>query len=108
MRKLAVILASLVMLLLSFQTALAATCTLNGEVVPCDQIPRWLFLLPLTMIPVGLMCFVFWLLMLLDAINHQKEDRTMWVLLIVFLGILGAIIYYFSQKRPRKNSPSNS
>jgi len=50
---------------------------------------------------------VFWIFMLLDALKRKfsKEgDKTIWMLLIILSGILGAIIYYFMIKRKDKIS----
>ena len=46
--------------------------------------------------------FVFWVLMLIDAIKHSPEKtKLVWVVVIVFTQIIGAFIYYFVEKRPR-------
>ncbi len=58
-------------------------------------------LLGLIFFTIGIFVFVFWLKMLIDAIKNEKEDKTMWVLLIIFLHVLGALIYYFVKKRHR-------
>ena len=50
-----------------------AVCTLNGEEVPCDQIPKFVFLIPIIMFAIAIFFFVFWILMLVDAIKNQKE-----------------------------------
>jgi len=53
----------------------------------------------------ALALFAFWIWMLIDAIQHtpsENNTRLIWVLVIVFLGILGAAIYYFVQ---RPNNP---
>jgi uncharacterized membrane-anchored protein len=52
------------------------------------------FLLFLT----GLLFFVFWIIMLIDAITRKfKEDseKVIWVLVIIFTAFIGALIYYF-------------
>lgn len=44
---------------------------------------------------------VFWILMLVDAAKRNFEnpnDKTIWILVLVFTHILGAIIYYFVVK----------
>ena len=41
---------------------------------------------------------VFWIVMLVDAIRRDFSDSTakiIWVLVIVFTHLLGALIYYF-------------
>jgi uncharacterized BrkB/YihY/UPF0761 family membrane protein len=45
--------------------------------------------------------FVFWILMLIDCVKRKfKEDseKIVWVLVIIFTGIIGALIYYFIVK----------
>ncbi len=89
------------LLIVTAQPAFAAACTLNGEVIPCDQMPKWVWAFLIVMAVLSMFFFVFWLRMLLDAIKNQTENKTMWVLLIIFLNVLGAIIYYFAEKRKR-------
>ncbi|OGL94748.1 hypothetical protein A2317_00965 [Candidatus Uhrbacteria bacterium RIFOXYB2_FULL_41_10] len=69
--------------------------------VPCEDVPSWIFLFPILIFVISIAFFVFWIWMLVDAIQNQKEDRPMWILIIVFLNFLGSIIYYFSEKRKR-------
>lgn len=45
--------------------------------------------------------FVFWILMLIDCLKRKyKEnlDKIVWVIVIVFTQIIGALIYYFVVK----------
>jgi prolipoprotein diacylglyceryltransferase len=45
--------------------------------------------------------FIFWIWMLLDAVQRKFKtdgEKIAWVLIIIFLHILGAIIYYFAVK----------
>lgn len=50
---------------------------------------------------------IFWLVMLIDAVAHQKKKRGLWIWLLAVLRLVPiipeivAIIYYFSAKRPR-------
>lgn len=49
----------------------------------------------------GALLFIFWLLMLIDCLKRDfKKDyeKVVWVLVMIFLHILGAIIYYFVVK----------
>ncbi len=47
--------------------------------------------------------FAFWIYMIIDAIKNEKDnDRIVWILILIFLHALGALIYYFVRKRPRK------
>ncbi|MBI4427073.1 MAG: PLDc_N domain-containing protein [Candidatus Magasanikbacteria bacterium] len=87
--------------LASAQSAYAAQCTLNGKEVPCGEMPPWFWGVTVILSVIGVAGFVFWLWMLVDAIKHEKENKTMWVVLLIFLNLLGAIIYYVVAKRKR-------
>lgn len=60
-----------------------------------------LFILPFALLG------IFWLVMLIDAVAHQKKKRGLWIWLLAVLRLvpvvaeITAIIYYFSAKRPR-------
>jgi len=50
----------------------------------------------------GLVLFLFWIRMLVDAIKNPRlseGERIAWVLVIIFLQILGAIIYAAAGRR---------
>lgn len=50
-------------------------------------------------------CIGFWIWMLVDSIKRKykdENDKIVWVIVIVLTGILGAIIYYFVEKRKDK------
>ncbi|MEK6926319.1 MAG: PLDc N-terminal domain-containing protein [Nanoarchaeota archaeon] len=52
----------------------------------------------LLLILIGVLCFVFWLIMLIDSITRKFKDGTekiIWVLVNILLGLLGSLIYYF-------------
>jgi hypothetical protein len=57
------------------------------------------------LICVSLLCLwglLFWILMLIDCIKRgflQPTDKVIWFIVIFFLNLLGALIYYFSVKR---------
>ena len=46
---------------------------------------------------------VFWLWMLIDLLQRKKfDDKLVWLVALIFLNILGAVLYYFlvySKKR---------
>ncbi len=47
---------------------------------------------------IGALFFVFWIMMLIDSITRKfKEgnEKIIWVLVNIFVGIIGALIYYF-------------
>lgn len=52
----------------------------------------------------GVLCFAFWLWMLIHAIQNPRLDgtqRIIWVLVIIFLPFLGSILYFFAGKSAR-------
>ena len=51
---------------------------------------------------IALVLTAFWIWMLVDCIKREFKDKTMWVILIVILGWIGAIAYYFVVKRKNK------
>jgi hypothetical protein len=59
-------------------------------------------LLFLFFIVLGLLALVFWIWMLIDAIQNPRLDGTekiVWVLVIIFVNWLGALIYYLVGRR---------
>ena len=47
---------------------------------------------------IGIACFVFWIWMLIHAIKNKgltDTEKIIWVLVIGFLHVLGALIYFF-------------
>jgi len=43
-----------------------------------------------------LLTTIFWIWMLVDLLQRKKfEDKLVWVLVLVFLHIIGALLYYF-------------
>jgi hypothetical protein len=52
---------------------------------------------------IALLCSLFWLWMLIDALTNASLDSTMkivWALLIFFLPFIGAVLYFFVGRRP--------
>jgi hypothetical protein len=48
---------------------------------------------------IGVLAFVFWIWMLIDAIKNERlssTEKIVWVLVIIFLHALGALIYYLA------------
>ena len=48
--------------------------------------------------------FLFWMWMLVDAIQNETDsaERLLWVLLIILLPGLGPLLYLFMRKLPRR------
>lgn len=64
----------------------------------------WILAVFAFVIFIGLVVFlvVFWIMMLVDAVSRNFKsgaEKIAWVLIIIFLHILGAAIYYFVVKR---------
>ena len=51
----------------------------------------------------AILASIFWLWMLIDALMNEPttNEKILWFLVIFFLHLLGAIIYYFVRKRGR-------
>lgn len=48
--------------------------------------------------------FIFWILMLVDCIKRKFKEETekiIWILVLVFTGVIGALIYYFVVKKKK-------
>lgn len=64
-------------------------------------------LLMLILMAVFVFLFVFWILMIIDCAKREfkgENDKVVWILVLVFLGFIGAIIYYFVVKVNDKKS----
>ena len=62
----------------------------------------FVIIFPILFIILAVYLFIFWIKMLIDAINHAPEKtKTVWVLVIIFLHIIGALIYYFVEKKKK-------
>jgi len=64
--------------------------------------------LPLILIGVALaiFLFVFWILMIIDVAKRKfkhEGDKIVWIIIVVLLGWLGALIYYFAIKRTSRH-----
>jgi hypothetical protein len=56
---------------------------------------------------IGLAVMVFWIWMLIDAIQNKgltDGEKIGWVLAIVFLHVIGATLYFFIG-RPKRHTP---
>ncbi len=63
-----------------------------------------LILIPLILVFIALfvLMLVFWIMMLVDAVQRkykEENDKIVWILIIVLVGVIGAIIYYFVVKK---------
>ncbi|MCP5525518.1 MAG: PLDc_N domain-containing protein [Verrucomicrobiales bacterium] len=64
-----------------------------------------LFVFPMFLL--GIVGFIFWLWMLVDCVTNEPSegnDKLIWVLIIVFTNLVGALVYFFIQRPRRKGS----
>ena len=60
------------------------------------------FFLILLFCGLAILLFIFWIMMIIDCVKRKfkdENDKIVWILVLVFLHIIGAIIYYFVVKR---------
>jgi len=91
---------------------IAATTTSSSAAMTANMIMLVFCLFYCGLILLSLVGFAFWVWMLVDVVQRKdvefgesagKDSKLIWVLLMVFLGILPSIIYYFIvyKKYPR-------
>ena len=93
--------------LVGSQVALAqAKCTVNGEEVDCAEAGAQLnglfgglFVVMIIVALISLAGTIFWVLMIIHAASKPIENRALWIIVMVFTGPVGALIYYFVVKR---------
>lgn len=103
------VLSSLMLGFWSIGTKLAlaqATCTVNGREVPCEELAEsakgffawgiggFLFIFALIVLAT-----VFWIMMIVHAAKHPINNKGIWIVVMIFTGTFGALIYYFAVKR---------
>ena len=55
----------------------------------------------LALVGLGIASFVIWLISLIHVLPHSDvKDRTMWILILLLVGNIGGLIYFFVVKRP--------
>ncbi|MFH1142157.1 MAG: PLDc N-terminal domain-containing protein [Candidatus Uhrbacteria bacterium] len=81
-------------------------CVINGQEVPCEEFGNqvkgflgWGIGIFLLAAVIGISATIFWIMMIIHAAQHDIENKAMWIILMVFTGIIGALIYYFVVKR---------
>jgi magnesium-transporting ATPase (P-type) len=103
-----------------FAQSAFAQCFINGESVPCgetDPVATTFLIIAAIIVPFLMIGFVFaivvtfivfWVWMIVDAAQNEKENELVaWILVLVFLSWIGAIVYYFARKRPRDKTKKN-
>ena len=81
-------------------------CILNGREVDCAEISGKVkgfiglgIVSFLVIAAFGIWSTVFWIMMIIHVSKHNVENKSMWIILMVFTGFIGALIYYFVIKR---------
>ncbi len=56
---------------------------------------------------IALPCFLFWLWMLIDCLVREPDptQKLVWVIVIIFVSIIGAPLYFFIRFLPRRSTP---
>ena len=67
----------------------------------------WIFMMLvwLVIMVIGLGGTILWVWMLIDCARRtfpKNDDKVVWILVIVFTHLIGAVIYYFMVKRKEK------
>lgn len=82
-----------------------AGCTVNGTQVACGYFAPFFATLAIPLIFLGIVSLAFWIWMIIDVIRRQVEHKPLWVLVIIFGQLLGAIIYFFAIRDDVKHRP---
>ena len=56
---------------------------------------------------IALLGVVFWIWMIIDCAQNVQEntnDKIVWILIVVLLGFLGALIYFFARRPARQRT----
>lgn len=63
------------------------------------------FLLFFPLFLIGALFFIFWIIMLVDVASRKfkNDDKIVWILVVILVGIMGALIYYFVIYRKDKS-----
>lgn len=106
-------------LILLFSPALVlaqTTCSLNGEDVPCGAaggaaaagaaIGIGMIIIAILVGLVSLLGFIFWVWMLIHAIAKPVDNKAVWIIAMIILGLPVSIIYYFVVKRKFVETPA--
>lgn len=86
-------------------------CSLNGKPVPCEQMGEMVggalsgilgfgFVILIIGLVLFIAGFIFWIVTLIHALTKPVENKGMWVVVMIFTGAFGSLIYYFVEMRP--------
>ena len=66
-----------------------------------------IIILILAAVVLAVCAFIFWIVMIVDCAKRKFKgdtEKVVWILILIFLGIIGALIYYFVVKQPSKKA----
>lgn len=100
----------------TYRVVLAQTnCMVNGEQVPCNeafqQLKEYAGLGLTAVLAMGVLVIAsiaFWTMMIAHALSKPIEHKTMWLALLMIMGIVGAVLYYFLVKREFAAPPTQA
>lgn len=49
---------------------------------------------------IGLLCFIFWVVALVDCLKGNSSNKLLWVVVIILLPFLGTVLYFLLGRRP--------
>lgn len=47
---------------------------------------------------VSLLCFVLWIVAIIDCVRSNNPNKVVWILVIIFLPFLGSLLYFLVGK----------
>jgi hypothetical protein len=50
---------------------------------------------------IGVLCFIFWIVALVDCLGSSNPNKVVWALVIILLPFLGTILYFALGKTSR-------
>ncbi len=63
----------------------------------------FMLLFMLALVGLVVIIVVFWTWMLIDCLQRKKfDDKLVWILVLIFLNLFGAFLYYILVKRKKK------
>ena len=93
---------------MSSSDVVTTTTTSATDTAAAGAVVGGFLILWLVFVVIGLALFIFWIFMLIDCIKRtnwkQESDKNLWLIvlivgLVIGLGPIAAIVYYFAVKR---------
>ncbi len=60
--------------------------------------PFFAMIIAVVLVLTGIVLLGFWLSMLIHVIKHEHKEQAVWIFIMLFANIWGAVIYYFAVK----------